>query len=164
MKKKTNFSRNETKEVKKFIIVLIIVTLVFSSIYLLTGFFVTKDLKKDTVKKTETTIDYSLILAGDIFNVNKEEYYIVAYDFNDDDADELKQLISTYSVGENHLSIYSINLSDALNKNHVSAESNLSTNNINELKFKNTTFLHIKNKNIIDYDENINNIKNKLNN
>ncbi len=160
MAKKVNFTKNENKEVKRFIISLVIVIVLIGLIYLFTGLFVTKDLKK-TDKETNTKIDYELTLLGNIFDINDDEYYVIIYDFKNNN-DAIDNLITKYKTSDNYKKIYKANLSDALNKKYISNESNNNPTSINDLKIKGLTLIHFKNKKIISYIENLDEIKSEL--
>ncbi len=164
MAKKVNFSKNESNDVKKFIISLVIVALVVGLIYILTGLFVTKDLKKsDDKTTTKAEIDYDLTLIGNIFDLDYDDYYVMVYDFDNDDSTKIESLISNYKTSDNYTKIFKANISDSLNKNFIDKNnSNPNASNIGEIKIKDTTLIHFKNKKIVSYKENYEEIEEEL--
>lgn len=156
----TNKNNNNTTysmELKKLFIILGVILLIIVALYLIIGIFVTKDIKLFKNKNSNevtSTIQYRKILAGETFNMNKEEYYVIF-------ASSKGNYYSLYSsIAEKNTdkSIYLVDLDDSLNKKYISEESNSAVQNASELKVKDNTLIKINNKKNVEYIEDRNTI------
>ena len=133
---------------KRVVIILICVVLLFGLMYFLT----TRILSKEVTKKrkqsevTESTIQYEKILAGESFTMEQEEYYVVYYDSTDTN---LSSTIATYQADKKDIKLYSVDLNDGMNKKYIT-DSDINTSSIENLKVKNPTLIHFKNKEVVD--------------
>ena len=145
---------------KRVIIILICVVLLFGLMYFLT----TRILSKEVTKKrkqsevTESTIQYEKILAGESFTMEQEEYYVVYYDSTDTN---LSSTIATYQADKKDIKLYSVDLNDGMNKKYIT-DSDINTSSIENLKVKNPTLIHFKNKEVVDTITDENEIKDYL--
>ena len=145
---------------KRVIIILICVVLLFGLMYFLT----TRILSKEVTKKrkqsevTESTIQYEKILAGESFTMEQEEYYVVYYDSTDTN---LSSTIATYQADKKDINLYSVDLNDGMNKKYIT-DSDINTSSIENLKVKNPTLIHFKNKEVVDTITDENEIKDYL--
>ena len=151
--KKKNIPKYETseqEEMKKFIIVILIVSICVGLVYLITRAFVTKDLfnnKTETQEKTENVeINYDVAIMGEILNRPYDEYYVIIFDSKGTQAADMTNLISKYNSEEKHLHIYRVDLSNELNKEYYDKE-NVSQKftSLKEFKVGDTTLLKVKN-------------------
>lgn len=122
-------------------------------IYLITAI---KD-GKYKIDYSETSFDYSKILAGQTFNRKEEEYYVVFYDFKT--QSELKELISKITT----VKIYGVDLSLGNNKSILSDVGNPNASSANELKVNGTTLIKINSGNNYEYVEGVQDVKSYLN-
>lgn len=133
---------------KRVVIILLCVVLLFGLMYFLT----TRILSKEVTKKrkqsevTESTIQYEKILAGESFTMEQEEYYVVYYDSTDTN---LSSTIATYQADKKDIKLYSVDLNDGMNKKYIT-DSDINTSSIENLKVKNPTLIHFKNKEVVD--------------
>lgn len=145
---------------KRVVIILICVVLLFGLMYFLT----TRILSKEVTKKrkqsevTESTIQYEKILAGESFTMELEEYYVVYYDSTDTN---LSSTIATYQADKKDIKLYSVDLNDGMNKKYIT-DSDINTSSIENLKVKNPTLIHFKNKEVVDTITDENEIKDYL--
>ncbi|MBD9098186.1 hypothetical protein EGP98_01075 [bacterium] len=145
---------------KRVVIILICVVLLFGLMYFLT----TRILSKEVTKKrkqsevTESTIQYEKILAGESFTMEQEEYYVVYYDSTDTN---LSSTIATYQADKKDIRLYSVDLNDGMNKKYIT-DSDINTSSIENLKVKNPTLIHFKNKEVVDTITDENEIKDYL--
>lgn len=145
---------------KRVVIILICVVLLFGLMYFLT----TRILSKEVTKKrkqsevTESTIQYEKILAGESFTMEQEEYYVVYYDSTDTN---LSSTIATYQADKKDIKLYSVDLNDGMNKKYIT-NSDINTSSIENLKVKNPTLIHFKNKEVVDTITDENEIKDYL--
>lgn len=138
--KKANNYYNE--EAKKLGIIVGIIVLIFMASYLIIGIFVTKEIKwfQSNDNKTETTIQYKKILAGETFNQNKDSYYVIFTD-SDDFNYPVYETLAT-----NNTNIYIVDLANALNTSYVSEENTPNAQKASDLKVKKDTMIKIENK------------------
>lgn len=145
---------------KRVVIILLCVVLLFGLMYFLT----TRILSKEVTKKrkqsevTESTIQYEKILAGESFTMELEEYYVVYYDSTDTN---LSSTIATYQADKKDIKLYSVDLNDGMNKKYIT-DSDINTSSIENLKVKNPTLIHFKNKEVVDTITDENEIKDYL--
>lgn len=139
----------------------IIVLIIFAIMYLLTTFIINKS-KADYITKNndKTTIQYSEILSGQVFNRKDDEYLVLFYDYNNDTA--YTTLLSDYEAKDEHTAIYYVDLGNRMNKNCVSNESNESATKSTELKVNGPTLIKFVNNQITDYIEGEESITNYL--
>ena len=145
---------------KRVVIILLCVVLLFGLMYFLT----TRILSKEVTKKrkqsevTESTIQYEKILAGESFTMEQEEYYVVYYDST---YTNLSSTIATYQADKKDIKLYSVDLNDGMNKKYIT-DSDINTSSIENLKVKNPTLIHFKNKEVVDTITDENEIKDYL--
>ena len=156
------FDTKATIESKKLLIIIISVVAVLGLFYLIAGIITgTIDLNKNEPAE----IQYSEILAGSTFKQDDTEYLVLYYDFTQDDASEYTNLVSTYTSSENSVSIYTVDLSRKFNSSYIKTEEetvNTNPTNAEELKVKNPTLIKIKDKQVIEYKEGFDEIKNYM--
>lgn len=151
----------EVEETKPNPILIIIgMLVVFISFYFITDFIAPKPIALEPGPKS-VFIQYEEILAGSIFNLNQSSYYVLFYEKDKFYQTELNNLISNYK-SKNQLPLYLVDLSNGLNKNYLSEESNSDAQVASELKIKDLTLIKIRNKKNILYIESINKIKTEL--
>ena len=126
-------------------------------IYLVTA-IATGEIKfgKKSKSPKVTTIQYQEIIAGETFNRNYKEYYVLFYDFTSVYADYFKSAISSYESKSNSLPVFIVDLTQEINKQYVINNDSNSTvqyaypSDINSLNVENPTLLKIKNKKTIE--------------
>lgn len=144
--KQRNKYSSEATMGENYIKILIVLAIIFLIFYLIT-YFVTK---KKTESNVETTIQYKEIIVGNILNINQDEYYVLVEFENDKYNSLYETYLTNYSQKENSKAYYIVDMSKGFNKNYVSEENNLNTNNVSEIKFSQTTLLKIKSGSIIE--------------
>jgi hypothetical protein len=105
-----------------------IVIIVIAIFYGLTVFLTSKLDKSDNTddsNKTNATIQYEEILAGETFNMNNNEYYVMFYDFEDPTASVYETIISNYKTSHTDAIIYKVDLSKGFNQPYISETSNV---------------------------------------
>lgn len=153
-----NLNNNE-KELSTIIKITVGVVLVFIVVYLLFAIF-TGEIKLTKDKSTEPTIQYSEILAETTFKQNKEDYFVLYYDFSKDNASLLETIAVV--IG-NEATTYKVDLNKKFNGNYIIEDDksiNKTPNNIDELKVKNPTLIRIKKGKIVKFITGIEDIKN----
>ena len=156
---KMNYKTEESKEIMKFFIVLLVVIAI-----ILVGFWITKLANKKNsqdITYASGNIATDKVIVGTMLS-RGGEYYVLCYDTSKNDAN----IYVTY--GENYknkkaLDLYYLDLSSEFNrKYYVDEESNKEAKKIDELKISNGTLIRIKDGKIVEYIEGIQDISAKL--
>lgn len=163
-------SKDERTEEKKdnyfiFITTLAILLIVFLLSYFGLGIFYTKeiDLKKETKEeKQEINIDNKVIMAGQIFDQSKDEYYVLVYDTTDK-VSSISTYKSMYESKDNALEIFTVDSSKKFNSRYLTdKDSNKNPNSVEDLKIVSPTLIKINGKKVSEYIEGEENIVNKF--
>ena len=137
----------EDKAVRNFIIIFVIVLLFIVGIYFFTA-FVNKDndaKTEETNTSTEVEIDTSKVIVGTMLQKSDKDYYVILYKSDDNKASEYMSLASRYKSSKGALPIYTVDLSDGMNSKYYDKDNtNLSAENINDLRFGDITLLEVK--------------------
>lgn len=163
-KNKIYYSKTEEKnELKKFLIVILVVLGCVGAIYLITRAFVTKDLFNKDEDKTEEVVpvtpNYDIAIIGTMLNRPEDVYYVVIYDTVEGKyIGDMSTLVSSYNSKEGHKHIYTVDLSDHLNKEYYDPENvNVKATSVSEIKVGDITLIKVKkgkiDKYITDYEK-----------
>ena len=156
----------ETKTMKQFIITLIIVIIGVVGIYLLTKYVVKKDNATNNSSNTEEKnyIDPNTAIVGTMLNKSSDAYYVIIYDKTKDNATTYYSLVSTYKAKDKALKVYTVDLSNSLNKKYIATDNktNPKATNLEDLKFGEVTLLKVKNNKITEAYETTDAIKKAL--
>lgn len=156
----------ETKTMKQFLITLIIVIIGVVGIYLLTKYVVKKDNATNNSSNTEEKnyIDPNTAIVGTMLNKSSDAYYIIIYDKTKDNATTYYSLVSTYKAKDKALKVYTVDLSNSLNKKYIATDNktNPKATNLEDLKFGEVTLLKVKNNKITEAYETTDAIKKAL--
>lgn len=129
--------------------VTVLVAVVLAAFYFLTP-YLTGKLKTNTTNtnndtnKTAATIQYDEILAGETFNMNYKEYYVLFYDYSDSEGKIYKVLTTNFKTAHSSSKLYTVDLSKSINDVYTGDESNNDANKIEDLKIKGPTLIKIK--------------------
>lgn len=132
---------------KTFITIIVVLLLFFVILYLLTGLFITKEIKwfNNNKNNEETTVKIeNKILASDSLKQQEEEYYVYFYDTTDENVEVANAL---YSVEDK---IYRVDLNDGFNSNFVGDSSGI-VENINDLKVSNPTLIKVMSEKMTEF-------------
>ena len=159
------YTSEESKEVKRFIIILLSIIVLVLAVYGITR-LVNKD-KDNNNDRTVTagSIDYDKVSVGTLFNRADSEYYVIVYDGEAPNAIYYSALMNKYMDKEKSNKVYFCDLSNELNKKYYVGEdkdSNPNATTSSELAFKNLTIIKIKNGKIVKYLETLDTIKTEL--
>ena len=156
----------ETKTMKQFLITLIIVIIGVVGIYLLTKYVVKKDNATNNSSNTEEKnyIDPNTAIVGTMLNKSSDAYYVIIYDKTKDNATTYYSLVSTYKAKDKALKVYTVDLSNSLNKKYIATDNktNPKATNLEDLKFGEVTLLKVKNNKITEAYETTDSIKKAL--
>ena len=159
------YTSEESKEVKRFIIILLSIIVLVLAVYGITR-LVNKD-KDNNDDRTITagSIDYDKVSVGTLFNRADSEYYVIVYDGEAPNAIYYSALMNKYMDKEKSNKVYYCDLSNELNKKYYVGEdkdSNPNATTSSELAFKDLTLIKIKNGKIVKYLETLDTIKTEL--
>ena len=146
-------------EVKKTIIIIVIALFLLVGMYFLTKVILNKDVEEDKIM--ENTIQYDELLAGESFNQDEDEYYVIYYD-SSNEYSTISSLISSYQLNNSDTRLYSVDISNGMNKKYVTDE-DIITDNASSLKVKDNTLLKFRNGEVSEVITDINEITNYLN-
>lgn len=146
-------------EVKKTIIIIVIALFLLVGMYFLTKVILNKDVEEDKIM--ENTIQYDEILAGESFNQDEDEYYVIYYD-SSNEYSTISSLISSYQLNNSDTRLYSVDISNGMNKKYVTDE-DIITDNASSLKVKDNTLLKFRNGEVSEVITDITEITNYLN-
>lgn len=157
----------ETKTMKQFLITLIIVIVGVVGIYLLTKYVVKKDSSttdNSTTTEEKSYIDPNTAIVGTMLNKSSDEYYVIIYDKTGDNATTYYSIVSTYKAKDKALKVYTVDLSNSLNKKYIATDNktNPKAANLEDLKFGEVTLLKVKNNKISEAYETNDAIKKAL--
>ena len=147
----------ESYSIKNLITIILILVIVFAVFYFITT-LVVKPVKKATDNKTITEIDSTKITLNHLLDRSEEEYYVLATkeslynSFNSkvNYVEIYNKYISDYIKNAESLPIYKADLDNALNKNYISDELNIS-DNISDIKLNDEVLFRIEDGKIKDY-------------
>lgn len=164
--KEPTIRTEEGEVIHNFIILFTVILIIVLVIYLISVLVVNKrDEDKATAKNetvTETKIDYNLASVGMILNRPYDNYYVMVYDGNDDDAIYYASLITKYQKKEDGKKIYFTDLSEQMNSSFKNDVSNPKATKVEDFVFGKITLLEINKGIITKYIESLDEIKNIL--
>ena len=95
--------------------------------------------------------------------MDDNRYYVLYYDMS---SDELKSaytnMVSTYEDKDEHVPVYTVDMSSTFNKQFVSDSSNPSVQSVDNLKISGPTLIEINQGKVVNYVEGIDAISDVL--
>lgn len=159
------YTSEESKEVKRFIIILLSIIVLVLAVYGITRLVNKDEDNNDDRTVTAGSIDYDKVSVGTLFNRADSEYYVIVYDGEAPNAIYYSALMNKYMDKEKSNKVYFCDLSNELNKKYYVGEdkdSNPDATTSSELAFKDLTLIKIKNGKIVKYLETLDTIKTEL--
>lgn len=160
-KNKVSYKTAEQEELIKFVVVVLVLAVIIAGVYLATRAFVTKDLftseGESTSEMVEGSVNYEVAIMGQILNRPYDEYYVVIYNQTEGDyISDMLTLVYDYTEKEEHLHMYSVDLSNKLNEGYYDPENvNTKAKDLSEIKVGDITLIKVKkgkiSKYIVDY-------------
>jgi hypothetical protein len=159
-KKELRQTLDSDQSVKNTIITLVIVVIVFVLFYFITDFILNKSRKLNYKEPTASTVEiqYSEILASQVFKQKETEYYVLFYDFKGNHKSYYDQIATDTTK-----KIYKVNIGSPFNKGIVSEKTNKSVQRYEDLKVKEATLIKINNgKNVFYFEGSLLYIKDNI--
>jgi hypothetical protein len=128
---------------------------VFCTFYIITVFVVVKD-TKEAEKNKDVAISLDSTIVGRSMSMPEEKYYVLYYETkNEEVAEKYTSIVGTYQVNasDDKIKLYTVDMSDALNKKYAAEESNTKPNDESDIAIKGTTLIVIENGEVVDYIE-----------
>lgn len=149
---------------KRVILTVGIIIIIFCAFYFLTVYVLGRDSSsssKQTV--TDSSISYTETMAGRSFSMPEDEYLILYYDRSDSELlSTFSSTVSTYRSGEDSLALYSVDMSNAMNKDFEKETSNWKPTSVSELAIHGPTLIHFRNGEVVEYFEGATDVVNYL--
>lgn len=145
----------EQSELKSFFIVIFVVVLCVLGLWLVTDKVVNKDKEEEKEQEVVGAINYDVASVGTLFNRPQSTYYAVIYDTTSDKAYEMSSLVTAYKAVEGSLHIYTVDLSDYMNKKYydpAAVDTKVKTYS-DDIRFGDATLVKIKDGKIVKYIE-----------
>lgn len=128
--------------------ILVVLLVFFVILYILTGLFITKELKwfgiNDKGEVEDVVNIENKILATDSLRQVEEEYYVYYYDTTDEDTEVSNVL---YLLSD---TVYRVDLNDGFNSNFVGEPSGI-VESISDLKVSNPTVVKVSSEKIVEF-------------
>ena len=136
--------------ISKVIKCVIAVFIVFGLFYLLTLYLTDRNLRS-SVKVSEARIQYEIILAGESFQQNGDDYMILYFD--EENIGDYSTALSEYNDKNSKVSLYKCYTNEALNKKFIASDNNKSKSpeKIEELKVEENTLIRFKDHKVVEY-------------
>lgn len=140
--------------VRTFAIVLLIFLAFYGITVLITSLPKSKSNgNDDSADNVPVEIQYDEILAGETFNINRNEYYVLFFDFNSNVSKSINAYVSTFKSNHPTSKLYTVDLSKGFNKSYLSDVSNPNVQTVADLKVSNPTLIKISNGVNVSYIE-----------
>lgn len=154
-----NGKKGLPNEVRKTIIIIMIAAILLAGMYFLTTAILSKDTEEQKI--TENAIQYDEILAGESFNQGDGEYYVIYYD-SSNEYSTISSLISSYQLNNSDTKLYSVDLSNGMNKKYIT-DGDIVTDNASSLRVKDTTLIKFNDSEVSKVITDVNEITRVLN-
>lgn len=150
----------DENEIKSFIIIVIVIAVIAGIVYFVTELVANKEPEyQKTV--TQGEVDYDIVSVGTLLNRPYDDYYVLVYDADSDDAMKYSTTMSKYiqnnSKEDNYKKIYFCNLGNFINSAYYNVgednKSNPKATKIEDFDFGDLTLLQIKKGKVVKYVE-----------
>lgn len=166
-KQKRDYNEDEEKSiVSRFVMTIGLVLVALVALYLFVGIFITKTItfKEKKEEKETVNIDKTTILASQIFDQKEEEYFVLVYN-PEDKVKNIEQFLNLYKSKSDSIKVYKVDSTKKFNSNYIVEEdSNKNPSNYSELRIVSPSLIKINNKNVVEYYEGFEEVKNVFKN
>lgn len=140
----------KTNELKKLLIFIFIVVIVFAVFYGLTMVVIKNKKNIQESEQESTTIQYEQIMIGNMYKQNDEQYYVLIEMPDDKNITSYERERYSYISKDDSLKMYIADLSNAFNKKYIGSSSNFDEK---FPIFSQSTILKIENDSIVEIYE-----------
>lgn len=138
VKEAQNKNKEKPMSPKTFIVILIMLAIFFVALYILTGLFITKEIKWFSKNEEDTPLEIeNKILASETLNQMEEVYYVFYYDTTEEEDDLTNDL---YALIEK---VYRVDLNDDFNSNYIGEPSGV-VKKLKDLKVSSPTLVKVE--------------------
>lgn len=166
---KVSTSNSFDSDIWNKMIIVCVIIIFLALFYLLTLYITSKNSSDSTSGKSTTnvsddaSISYDEILVGRSFSIDSGEYLVIYYDKSDDNiSSDYSELVSNYSAKDDHLNIYTVDMSNGLNKKYASDDSNDEPTKASELAISGPTLIRFTDGEVAEYLEGLDDISDYL--
>ena len=152
-KQKRDYNEDEEKSiVSRFVMTIGLVLVALVALYLFVGIFITKTItfKEKKEEKETVNIDKTTILASQIFDQKEEEYFVLVYN-PEDKVKNIEQFLSLYKSKSGSIKVYKVDSSKKFNSSYI-------------VEVVSPSLIKINNKNVVEYYEGFEEVKNVFKN
>ena len=158
IEKKQTVNENDNYSIKKLLMIILSLVIVFSIFYFITTLIVKPSKKGSGTNNLIQEIDTTKITLNHLLDRNETDYYVLVTKPSLYESKILKinyieiynNYIKDYKNKDDSKKFYSVNLDDVLNKKYASDDINISEN-LNELKLNDEILFKISNHSIDKY-------------
>lgn len=153
---------DEMDKLIKIVLVLVVICAIFYGLTIIITKFQKTSVPDRTKETTPAVIQYDEILIGTMLNQVRDEYYVLIQKDDDQYQSLTSYYLQKYKTKQNAWKVYTVNMNSVFNQFHVAETSNLRPTNIGEFKVSQVTFVKIKNHQIEEVYEGMDEVENKL--
>ncbi len=161
-----NTLNDEQAEIKKFIIILSTIVGLIIIIFLFTKYVINDgDITLPLTGTATGQINHNITSVGTMLTEVEDEYFVAVYDATDIEAVHYAAIMSDYMALEGAYSVYFCDLDNKLNENYIATDEtpeNIYAKSINELSFGKISLVRVKNGQIAEYYNSVDQIKSVL--
>ena len=159
--KQTKIVNDDVEQIKKLIILLVIVVVLCIGVYFLTEKLLSRKNIPDTNTNTEVKFNYDIATVGTMFNRPEEEYYVLIYS-NEEDGNNYNSILDSYRSSDDYIKTYYIDLDLKMNKEILKDTLNKKPTSSKEVSVKGATLYKIKNGKVTNCYDTIETVKDIL--
>lgn len=152
-------SSDEMGKLIKIILVLIVIVIAFYGLTILITKFQKNTIPDRNQNDTPAVIQYDEILIGTMLKQAREEYYVLIQKDDDQYRTLTSYYLQRYSSNSKALKVYMSNMNSVYNQFYISGNSNIKPNSINEFRVSKITLVKVKNHEIVEAYEGIEEIE-----
>ncbi len=151
---------DEMGKLVRIILVLIVIVVAFYGLTVIITKFQKTSIPDRNKNIVPAVIQYDEILIGTILNQTRDEYYVLIQKDDDQYQTLTSYYLQRYNSNSKSLKVYISNINSVYNQFYISETSNIKTNNINEFRVSTITLIKVKNHEIVEAYEGLEEIEN----
>lgn len=160
MKSSSIVSSDEMGKLTKIILVLVVIAIAFYGLTVIITKFQKPSVPDRNKNIVPAAIQYDEILIGTMLNQSRDEYYVLIQKDDDQYQTLTSYYLQRYSTNSKSLKVYMSNINSIYNQFYISETSNIRTNNMSEFRVSTITLVKIKNHEIVEAYEGLDEVEN----